>query len=147
MLLIELAQAHRHLAAARTGRRNDHQWACGGHIIVFAKSLVGVDELHIVGVAFNGVVIVGANAQSLKFLAIGIGGTLSVVVRNHHATHQETALHKFFAQAEHVHIVGDAQVLAHFVFLDVDGANHDHDFSTVAQLLKHSELGVWLEAG
>ena len=33
------------------------------------------------------------------------------------------------------------------IFLDVDGANHDHDFSTVAQLLKHGELGVGLEAG
>ena len=56
MLLIKLAQAHRHLAATRSGSCDDDQRTRGRHIIVFAESLVRVDEFHIIRIALNGVV-------------------------------------------------------------------------------------------
>jgi len=51
------------------------------------------------------------------------------------------------AQAQHVLVVGDAQVGAHLVLLDVSGADDDDDLGVLAQLGEHTQLAVGLEAG
>ena len=44
LLVVELAEAHGHLAAARTGCRDDDQGPRGLHVVVLSKSIVGVDQ-------------------------------------------------------------------------------------------------------
>ena len=78
--------------------------------------------------------VIHLDAHAFQTLAVGIGAGLAVVVRHHDRVHHETTVHEGFAQAEHVHIVGDAEVAAYLVLLDVDGADDDDDFSLVAKL-------------
>ena len=71
---------------------------------------------------------------------------LAVVVGDDHRAHHEVAAHELIAQAEHVLVVGDAQVGTHLVLLDVVGTDHDDNLYRVAQLCQHAQLGVGLEA-
>ena len=137
MLVVELGEADCHLAAARSGGGNHHERARGLHEIVLAVALLRVDELHIVRVALDGVVVVGGDTQALQALAVGIGGFLPVVVGDDHRGHQESALHELLAQAEHILVVGDAEVLAHFVLLNVERGDDNHYLHRVAQLGEH----------
>ena len=61
------------------------------------------------------------------------------------AVHVEAAGHEFIAQAEDIHIVGDAQVVADFVFLDIDGTDHNDNLQIVFQLIQHLEFAVRLK--
>ena len=99
------------------------------------------------GIAFDGVVVVDLDAHVLQALAVGFGAGLSVEVGDDHAVHAEAAGHELVPQAQHVHVVGDAQVAADLVLLDVHGADHDDDFKIVLQLVEHLELAVRLEPG
>ncbi len=49
-------------------------------------------------------------------------------------------------QADDVHVVGDAQVAAHLVLLDVVGIDGDDDLRLVLQLQQHADLVVGLKA-
>ena len=56
-------------------------------------------------------------------------------------------MHEFVAQAQHVHVVGDAQILSHLVLLDVHGADDNDDFGAILQLAQHVQLAVGFESG
>ena len=70
-------------------------------------------------------------------VAVGVGGFLPIVVGDDHRGHQESALHELLAQAEHILIVGDAEVLAHFVLLNVERGDDNHYLHRIAQLGEH----------
>ena len=74
MLVVELAQAGGHLAAAGAGSGDHHQGAGGLDEIIGTEALVGDDMGHIVGVARDGVVAVAGDAAALELLAEGGGG-------------------------------------------------------------------------
>ena len=65
----------------------------------------------------------------------------------HHRVYKQSALCECVAQAEHVFVVGDAEVGAHFVFFDVHGADNDDYLGIVLELCKHFQLAVGLKAG
>ena len=132
VLAIELAEADGHLTTSGTGGGDDDQWTFGLDKLVLAKAIVGGDESHIVRIALNQVVDIGFDAHPLKPLAIDIGGLLTCVVGDDHRTNHESSFLEFGAQSQHVLIVGDAKVGAHLVFLDVLGADDNHNLNTVA---------------
>ena len=72
VLVVELTEAHGHLAATRTRRGNDDQGACGVDIVVATETFIGVNEFYIVGVTVNGVVVVDLDALSLKAVAVSV---------------------------------------------------------------------------
>ena len=146
-LLVELAQAHCHFSAARAGSRNNYQRAGGLHIAVLAETLFRVDQGHVFGISFDGMVVVDGDTHALQTGAVGVCAGLAVVVGDHHAAHQEASLHELVTEAEDVHVVGDAKVAADFVLLNVHGADDYDYFTVVAELLEHFELGVRLETG
>ena len=146
VFLVELAQADGHLAAAGSGGRHDDERPGRLHVVVLAEAFVGIDQGHVVGVTFDGVVVVHLDVHALQALAVGVRAGLAVVVGHDDAVDAEAARHEFVAQAQHVHVVGDAQVIADLVFLNVDGADHDDDLEVVLQLVEHLELAVRLES-
>ncbi len=89
---------------------------------------------------------VGLDAQAVETLAEGHGAALAVVVGDDHRAYQETSLLELVTQAQHIHVVGDAKVVAHLVFLYVDSADDNHNLGVVAELLQHPELAVGLES-
>ena len=45
-------------------------------------------------------------------------------------------------QPEHVQVIGDPQVGADFIFLDIRGVDGDYDLSLILQLRQHVDLAV-----
>ena len=146
VFLIKLAQAHGHLAAAGAGGRHHHQGLGSNHIVILAKTLVRVYQSHIVGISFNGMVIIDGNAHVLQALAIGLCTGLSVEVGDYHGIHAQVPGHEFVPQTEHVHVVGDAQVAPYLVFLYVYGADDDNNLQVFLELEEHLHLAVRMES-
>ena len=90
---------------------------------------------------------VRADAHAFQAVAELVGGMLAVVVGDDDRAHHEVAAHELVAQAEHILVVGDAEVGAHLVLLHVFRVHHDDDLYALAQLSEHAELRVGLEAG
>ena len=123
VLMVELGQADRHLAAAGAGGRDDHQRALGLDVIVLAVAVIADDVGHVVGVAGNLVVAEGADAQAVEFLLKRRDLGRIGVLRHADAAHKQADALEGIDQAQHVHIVGDAVVTAHLVGDDVLGAD------------------------
>ena len=145
-LLVQLAQANGHLAAAGAGGRHDDERLGGLHIVVAAEAFVGVDQGDVVGIAFDGVVVIDLDAHAFQALPIGFSAGLAVEVRDYHAVDAEAAGHEFVPEAEDIDIVGDAEVAADLVLLDVHGADDDDDFRIILHFHQHFQLAVRLEA-
>ena len=62
------------------------------------------------------------------------------------AVHAEAALHELVAEAEDVHVIGDAEVRPDLVLLDIHGADDDDDLGVILHLHEHLELAVRFEA-
>ena len=146
VLLIQLAEADGHLAAAGAGGSDDDERAGGLDIVVLAEALLGVDEGDVLGIAFNGVMIVDLDAHAFQTLAVGIGAGLAVVMGDDHRTHHEAAAHELVAQAKDIHVIGDAEIAADLVLFNVNGTDDDDDLAVVYELREHLELVVRLEA-
>ena len=108
VFMVELAQAHGHLAASRTGRGDDDQGALCLHIVILAESFVRCDERHVVGIPLDEVMAVGLDAVALEALAEGGCGRLAIVVRNDHRAYHEATMLEFSAQAKHVLVISYA---------------------------------------
>ena len=62
------------------------------------------------------------------------------------AVYEELIPKEFLSQAQNVFIIGDSQVGTHFVLLYILGRDHNDYLQLIAQLGKHTQLGVRLEA-
>ncbi len=89
--------------------------------------------------------VVSLDAQALEAFTECDGTGLAVEVRDDHGIDFQVTALEFLAEAQYVHIVGDAQVVADLVLLDVDGGDDDDDLHFIAQLHQHLELAVRLE--
>ena len=98
------------------------------------------------GVSFDGVVVIDLDVHAFQALPVGFGAGLAVEVRDDHAVHAEAAGHELVPQAEDIDVIGDAEVAADLVLLDVHGADDDDDFSIILHLHQHFQLAVRLEA-
>ena len=147
VLVVELGEAGRHLAAAGARRGDDDERVCGRDIIVAAKALVAHDVGNIGGVARDGIVAVVADAECVEALDESVRRVLPRVLRDAHAADIEAQRAERVDQSQAVVIVGDAEVAAHLVFLNVVRVDRDDDLHIVAQLLEHADLAVGLEAG
>ena len=147
VVLIKLAETNCHLAAAWSGSRHHHQRARCLHIIVLAESLIGIDKLHIVRIPLDGVMIVGFDVQTFQAVAESLGALLPLEVRNDNRTNLQTAAFELVAQTEYIHVVGDADIAAHFVFFDVHRTDDNHNLSIIAQLHQHLQLAVGVKTG
>ena len=146
VLVVELTQTHRHLATARAGCRNKYQWARCLYIVVFAESLVRVDKGNIVRVTFDSVVVIDLDTLTLQTLTVGVGTCLAVVVGNDYSTHAQANAFELGTQTQHILIVGDAQIAAHLVLLDIQGADYQNHLRLIFQLQEHLQLTVGLKS-
>ena len=147
MVVIQLGQAGGHLAAAGAGCGKDNQGTSGLHIVVGAKTLVADDAGDVVGVTLDAQMAIDLQPQFLQASLKGIGGGLAGVLGDHNAAHIQTAGAENVDQAQHIHIIGDAQIAANLVLLDVGGVDDDDDLRVVLQLLQHTDLAVGGEPG
>ena len=143
----ELGEARRHLAAAGARRGDDDERVRRLDILVAAKALVAHDVGDVGGIARDGVVAVVANAKRVETLDEGIRRVLPRVLRDAYAADIKPQRAERVNQAQAVVIIGDAEVAAHLVLFNIVRVDRDDDLRVVAQLLKHADLAVGLEAG
>ena len=146
VFVIQLGQAGGHLAAARAGGRHQHQRAGGFHILIAAVTLVAYNQIDIIGIARNGIMAVHAHAQGFQALLEGDSLRLAVEARQHHAAHIHAHAAESVDQAQHIRIIGNAQVAAHLVFFNIVGIDHDHQLSLIAHGQQHGNFAVRPEA-
>ena len=142
VLVVQLAKAYSHLAAARARSRNNNQGATGFNIVILAKSLVRRYEVHVVRIALNKIMAIGVDAVALQPLAKSNGGGLPVVVGYDNRTNHKATVLKLATQTQHVLVVGYAKVGTLLVLLDVGGTDNDNNLDAVANFLKHAQFAV-----
>ena len=91
--------------------------------------------------------VVNLDAEAFQAVTVSIRAGLTVVVGNDHTAHIQAHLLEFATQAEHIFVVGNAEVATHLVLLNVFGTDHKQDFRTIAQLHQHLQFSVRLESG
>ena len=89
-------------------------------------------------IAIDGVVEVGANAHTLQAMVELLGSMLAAIVGDDDRTYHEVAALELVAQAQHILVVGDAEVGTHLVLFDVASTHHDDDFDAIAKLGEHA---------
>ena len=89
--------------------------------------------------------VVDLNTLSLKALAIGIGARLTIVVGDDYSTHAESQTLEYTTQTQNILIVGDTQVAAHLVLLDIQSADYENHLGLILQLQEHLQLAVGLK--
>ena len=99
----------------------------------------------VVGVALDGIVAVDLDPQALQPLLERVGGGLAGVPGDHYAAHVQAHGAEGVDQAEHIAVIGDAQVAPDLVFLDVAGVDGDDNLCLVLHFGKHPDLAVRLE--
>ncbi len=147
VLVVELAEAHGHLPAARPRRRHDDERTGGLHIVVPSVSVLGVYQGHVVRVPLDCVVVAGLDAHLLEPGLVRLGAGLAVEVCDHNTADKESPVLKLRAEAQDIHVVGDAVVRAHLAFFYVVGTDDDDDLGAVTKLLEHPQFAVRLESG
>ena len=145
--MIKLAEAGRHLARAGAGRGDDNERAGGLDVLVASVALVGNDERNIARIACDGVVHIDRHAERGQTLFEGVRSRLTGVLRDHDRADIQTDAAEGVDEAKHIHIIGDAEVGADLVLLDVAGRDDDDDLCVVLHLAQHADLAVRLEAG
>ena len=146
MLVVQLREAHGELAGAGAGGRDDNEGLRGLDVLVLSEAVAGHDEVHVRGVARDGVVAVHRDAHLLKARLVGLGLRLPREARDHHAADGEAHAAEHVHQAQDVVAVADADVAAALALLDVVRVQGEHDLRIVCQLPEHARLRVWLEA-
>ena len=146
-MVVELAQAGGHLAGAGAGGRDHHQGVGGLDEFIPAVALGGDDFGDVVGVALDGVVGVDLDAQVLQAAAEGVRGPLAGILGDDHAAHEELLRPEGVDEAQHVLVVGDAQIAPDLVLLNGGGVDGNDDFRGIPQLQEHADLAVRREAG
>ena len=147
MLMIELAHTGGQFAGTGAGCGDNNQLTAGLNVIVSAITVIADDAGNVVGVALDGIVMVHLQAQALQTGLECLRLGLLIVAGQHHAGNIQTEAPENVDQTDHIPVIGDAQVAADLVLLNigsVDGNDHLH---LILQLQQHPQLGIRLEAG
>ena len=147
VLVVELGEARGHLAGTRAGGGDDYQGVCGLHELVFAIAFRRDDARRIVWIPGDGVVQVALDAQAVQAMTERQRVGLVLEAGDHHAGGGETHGAEDIQQAQDVFVIGDAQIAAHLVLLDIVGVDGDDDLNVFGHLLQHTDLAVGLKAG
>ena len=142
VLVVELGQAGGHLSAAGARGGDHHQGSGGLDILIFAVAVIADDQRNVAGIPLDDIVQVNPDAQLLQAGLKEFGGVLAGKLGDDYAAHVEPFLGKIVDEAQNVCVVGDSQIPADLIFLDIPSADDDDDLSLVGQLHEHLQLAV-----
>ena len=147
VFVVDLAQAGGKLAAAGAGGGDHHQGAGGFDVFVFAEALLADHKGCVGGVAFNAVVMVDPDAHALQAGLEGGGQGLAVEPGEYHAGNIQPKIPEHPNQANHVPVIGDAQIAPDFVLFNIVGVDGNDHLHLLLELQQHSQLAVRLKTG
>ncbi len=82
------------------------------------------------------------DTHALQFFFKSVGSRLTGILGDHHASHIEVPVLKRLDQTENIHVIGDAQVITDFVFLNISGIDDYDDLGLVRKLHQHLQFAV-----
>ena len=82
------------------------------------------------------------DAQRFQPLLECVGRRLGAVMGNAHAAHIQPDPPECIDQAQHIQVVGDAQIAPALIFLNIAGADDDDDLRRFLHLQQHFYLAV-----
>ena len=147
VLVVDLRQARRELPGARTRRRHDHDRSLGLHVLVLAVAHVGHDRVDVRRIAGGLVVVVDPDAAALELRAELHHGRLLLVARDDDAADRQAQAAQVVDQLQRVVRIGNAEVGAHLLALDVAGEEAEDHFRLVLEGLQQTELHVRVVPG
>ena len=145
MLVIQLREASGELARAGAGCRHDNERTRGLDKLVLAVAIVGHDQIDIVRIPLDGIVQLGGNTERVQAVAEYIGSRLAGVLGDNHSRDGKAVAAEQVNQAQNVLVIGNAQVTASLVLLDVVRVNGDDDLDVVGYALEHAKLAIRLK--
>ena len=86
---------------------------------------------------------VNLDSKTLQSQLELICSRLSGIACDNNAAHVKTFFTVYLDQTKHVKIIGDAKVVADFVFFDIRCVDRDDDLGLICELKKHLKLTVW----
>ena len=146
VLVVKLGKTGCHLSASRSRCGNDNERACRFDVFVLSISLIAYDQRYIVRVARNCVVNVNRDAELLQSLFKGICAVLAGILGNYYASDVEAASAELVDQTEYITVVGDAEVTADFVFLNIGCGNCHNNLGLIGKLHQHAQFCVRCKA-
>ena len=147
VVVIELGEAGRHLSASGAGRGYNDERALGFDIFILAEALFADDVRDIIRIALDGIVDKDAHAEIFEPVFERKRGGLTLILRDNDAADEKTDRAERVDEAQHVAVIGYAEVAADLVVLDVARVD-DNDYLNIrADILEHLQLAVGLEAG
>lgn len=145
--MVKLGEAGRHLSAAGARCGYDNERTLGLDIFILAEALFADDVRDIIGIALDGIVDKDAHAEIFKPVLECKRGGLTLILRDNDAADEKTDRAERVDEAQHVAVVGYAEVAADLVILDIARVD-DNDYLNIrADILEHLQLAVGLEAG
>ncbi len=112
-----------------------------------AEALVAQDQGNVVGITFYIIVEVGLDPQACQLLAELSRRRLACILGDDHAADIKASALQGALEAQHVHVIGDAQIAPDLVLFDGVGTDDDDDLGLVLELLQHLELIVGSKTG
>ena len=85
--------------------------------------------------------------QSLELLFVCDGGRLPGETGQDNTAYEQTVGSEGVHEAEQVHVVGDTQIAADLILLDIARIDDDHDLHLFAQRFQHCDLGIRRKTG
>ena len=146
VLMVKLGKAGCHLSASRSRCGNDNERAGCLDVLVLSVSLIAHDQRHIMRVARNRVVNVNRDAELLQSLLESVCTVLSGILRDDNTADIEAASAELINQTEHVAVIGDAEVAADFVFLNIGCGNCHNNLGLIGKLHQHAQFCVRCKA-
>ena len=134
VFVVNLRKAHSHLSTSRARCGHHHEFAGGFNKFILAVTIVAHHQRNVARVTRNRVMAINLEAKVFKLLLIGNGTRLFLPAGQHHGTHVQAIPTESVDQAQHVLVIGNAQVAANLVLFDVTRVNRDNDFGLVLEL-------------
>ena len=147
VLVEQLAHTGGQLATAGAGGCDYYQFPCGFDEIIFAVALVTDNMGDVGGIAGDVVMVVHPYAHGFQTTAEGTGQIGGLIAGEHHRADIQAEAAEYIDQADHIPVVGDAQITADLILFNVSGIDGDHHLYLVLELQQHPQLAVGAEAG
>ena len=146
VMMIELGKTRRHFAAAGAGRGHDDERAGRFDKIALAEAVGRYDQREVGGVVGDDVMAVDRHIERFEpLLELGHRALLAAV-RDAHAADVQPAGTESVDKAQRLHVVGDAEIAAALVALDIVCGDCHDDLAFRLHLHEHADLAVRPEA-
>ena len=143
--VIHLREAGGQLAGAGAGGRHHHERPGGFDVGVRAVAFVAADIGDVRGIALDGAVDVVFHAAHRQLFGEAVGCRLAGVLRDDHAVHADAHVRDVVDETQHLHIIADAEVRAHFCLFNVSRRDGEDDLGLFAHLVQQANLAVGVE--